>query len=348
MKSHNHLYPAFHIRKWVDNGGLIYDKIENQSREVDSQNDFSSVFYYSLGKEDCILEDRIAKFEGRISTIIKKIDKSNDKITLSGKELELLKLYCVLCGSRHEYTCEVIRSDESNYYQSNNYLWGLHRTNNQKDAVKITEMIMDDFDKINVLPNDIESWIKFDYFDPNYIYSHFTTGLHVVILRTDENSLCVSDRFCIIENTMDSDFLYSYVPVSPSTALLLVKTKYYFDVQQYFYTLKRLSRKYGAITPDKYLSSIFYVDDNYNYENLLLCSYSHVKSAVHVEDTDIIRSKASIVTVKIKKMPIEIVRQFNSIFCEDGNKILYCNKNELDVARKTKVPGRDIVMEPIF
>ena len=40
---------------------------------------------------------------------------------LTGKELELLKLYCVLCGSRHSFTSEVIKEDVSGIYQSNNY-----------------------------------------------------------------------------------------------------------------------------------------------------------------------------------------------------------------------------------
>lgn len=51
MKKHNHLYPAFHIRKWTALGGQIYDKIKGESREINPQDDYSLKYYYSLGEK---------------------------------------------------------------------------------------------------------------------------------------------------------------------------------------------------------------------------------------------------------------------------------------------------------
>lgn len=149
MKIHNHLYPAFHIRKWAASGGQIYDKTKGESREINPQEDYSLKYYYSLGEENSELEDRISIFEARIGELIKEIDQAEGSIKLSGKEIELLKLYCILCGSRHQFTSEVITEDESGIYVSNNYLYGLHKVETQEEAVKLTKIIMDDFDKIN-------------------------------------------------------------------------------------------------------------------------------------------------------------------------------------------------------
>ena len=56
-------------------------------------------------------------------------------------------------------------------------------------------------------------------------------NLHLCIFRNTENNIALSDVFAIIENTIDSDHLYTYIPVSPKTALFLVKTKYYITVE---------------------------------------------------------------------------------------------------------------------
>ena len=45
MKIHNHLYPAFHIRKWAASGGQIYDKTKGESREINPQEDYSLKYY---------------------------------------------------------------------------------------------------------------------------------------------------------------------------------------------------------------------------------------------------------------------------------------------------------------
>ena len=48
------------------------------------------------------------------------------------------------------------------------------------------------------------------------------------------------------------------------------------------------------------------------------------------------------VKIKVDNFPDDIFRQFNSIYCEDGEKILYCNENELEFALKHKLACREI------
>ena len=43
---------------------------------------------------------------------------------------------------------------------------------------------------------------------------------------------------------MDLDHLYSYVLITPTSALLLVKTKYYFDNETFVNAKRRLSLKH--------------------------------------------------------------------------------------------------------
>lgn len=82
-------------------------------------------------------------------------------------------------------------------------------------------------------------------------------GQHLAIIRSEDKWMCISERCAIIENTLDSDYLYTYVPVSPKTAILLVKTKYYLSQKNYDESRKRLSFKNGGSRPDPYLSVIF-------------------------------------------------------------------------------------------
>src|SRR5690554_6165131 len=106
MKINNHYLPRFHIKKWKDLGGKLYNKNTDRTRKI-NQLDFSKKNYYSTDGTDS-LENRIAKFESYISEIIRKIDGENESINLTGKQLYLLKLYCAFCSYRHQFTSEVI------------------------------------------------------------------------------------------------------------------------------------------------------------------------------------------------------------------------------------------------
>lgn len=342
QKKNNHLYPRFHIKKWLDSGGRIYNKNTKKIRYCRAEKDYTSRYYYSLGEGNSKLEDKISKFESYIAPIISRIDESEFEVKLTGKELELLKLYCVLCGSRHEYTSEVIKEDESGIYQSNNYLWGLHRAKTQKEAVAITEMIIQDFERIYNLNDDIESQASSQIIFPEYMYSAFTTGLHIAIGRAESPMLCISDRFCIIENTIDSDFLYSYVPISPRTALFLVKSKYYIDREAFENTKIRFGNKYGGGIPDPYLSIILGIYKNYDVEDKLFCSYYNDSSQANTEGTYVGINLVKEANVKINTLPKFVFKQFNSIFCEDGTKILFCDEQEMRFALNNRLCCRTV------
>ena len=343
-KKNNHLYPKFHIKKWIDLGGKIFNKKTGNIRKWYSSVDYTMKYYYSLGEKNSELEDRISKFESYIAPIILKIDKAENEVALTGKELELLKLYCVLCGSRHSFTSEVITEDDSGIYQSNNYLWGLHRAKDQNQAIGVTKQIISDFEKIISLDDDIESQISFDIIDPKFAYSIYTIGLHIAIGRSETPMLCISDRFCIIENTLDSDFLYSYMPISPKTALFLVKSKYYIDQETFEHTKDRFGRIYGSGHPDQYLSIIMGSSKKYDVEDALFCSYYRVRSSVHIQETYISRNRAKQVKAKISVLPNFVFKQFNSIFCEDGTKILFCDEEELRFALSHQLNCRKITV----
>ena len=339
QKRHNHLYPAFHIRKWRNRGGKLYNKESGTIRKIRAQ-DFSEDFYYSNGKEDSALEDRLAHFEEYVAPLIKRVDESEERISLTGKELEILKLYCVLCADRHHNMSEVIKEDESGLYESNRYLFGVHRAENPELAVAWTERLIEDFERLKNEDDAISSPIDPDVLNTDSRCSPYTFGLHLVIARCDTPSICISDRFGVIENTMDSDFLYVYLPISPVTALLLVKSKYYLTKAAFNKTKRHFGNKYGYGVPDPYISEIFY-----GFEEKLFCSYATARLNVLADPAqEVPQRTAKQVTILIQTLPKSIVRAFNSIFCEDGEKILFCEQEELDIAINNPLPCRSVTV----
>ncbi len=333
MKQNNHLYPAFHIRKWIGQGGRIYDKdeaVDNRIRRVNPRKDFSAKYYYSLGEKDDGLENRISSFEREIAPLIEQIDDATKSVNLTRKQLELLKLYCSLCANRHANTCEVIKSDESGIYRSNNYLIGTHRIETQNDAVEVTAMIVNEFERKKAISKETNN-------DNNKQYLNaFTFGLHLAIFRSEAPILMISDRFCILENTIDSDHLYSYIPISPRTALLLVKSKYYYDFDHFESTCIRFGNKYGLGTPDPYLSDLLGAEVGLYEDRLFRAAFKDELMTEPADDT------CESLYVKIQHLPKEVFRLFNSIYCEDGKIILYCDKEELEFALSHKLKCRDI------
>ena len=326
VKENNHLYPAFHIRKWITSDGKIYDKSlnkENKIREIIKKKDFTEKFYYSLGEVDDELENRIGEFERVFAPIIQKIVEAKNSVQFSAIELELLKLYCYLCACRQDKTCEVIKNDESCVYKSNNYLFGTPKIETQDAVIGITEKILDEFERI-----------KNNFVDGTTTI--FTAGLHVAIVRAKEPIIMISDRISIIENTMDSNHLYTYIPISPYMAVLLVKSKYYYDEDAFNNTKIRFGIEYGDGSPDEYLSDLFGAEVG-NYESSLFCDYyTDSTLSKHCE-----RENSSLY-IKIHNLPKDIFRLFNSIYCEDGTKILFCDEEELNFALKHSLYCRNI------
>lgn len=330
MKENNHYYPHFHIKNWLTKSGyMLYDKGINQARTYKKREDFAEKFYYSLGKEDCALEDKISEYEQYISKIIKKIIESKCKIELSLKEIELLKLYCVFTTSRQHFTTEVIKSDPSEIYKSNDYIIGTHRLSNPNEVVKICEEIYKNFEIIkNMDENEV---IKALDNNPFNSLSEFTYGLHLNIFKSNKNSFCISNICAIIENTMDSNHLFVYFPISPNRALILIKTKYYKDIFTYYKTLKLMEKIYFATSPDKWISSIFGEDTSS--EKLLLPTYKFENNSW---------------SIKIQALPHNIIEKFNSIFYEDGKLFLYVNAKDLKHAQNHQLAGREIEIKPIL
>lgn len=147
IKKKNHLLPRMIIKRWEEKDGKIFDKENYLSREIDKL-DYSEKYYYSLGKEDDVLENRISKFEAYVGNLLKRINISVTQIELTEKEMEMLKLYVLLQSCRTHNTSPVIISDESGIYQKNNYLFGVPLVETQESAVKLTSMICDEFDRI--------------------------------------------------------------------------------------------------------------------------------------------------------------------------------------------------------
>lgn len=137
-------------------------------------------------------------------------------------------------------------------------------------------------------------------------------GLHLVIVKNNSNAFLISETTAIIECTMDSDFLFSYIPVSPNISLLLVKSKYFFNQENIEYTKVRFGKKYGYGSPDPYISEA--INDS------KLCFNAEIKNNHKV-------------IINYVELTEEEVWFFNSIIFEDGVRILYSNQSALDKAK---------------
>ena len=324
-KENNHYYPLLHIKNWLKQTNYkLFDKNINDNRTYKKQEDFTIKLYYSLGKEDSTLEDNLSKFEKYIAKLIDKIKNSKCNVNLSLKEIELLKLYCVFAACRQHFTTEVIKLDPTEIYQSNDYIIGTHRILTQEEVVKTCENIYTEFERIKQM--DDNTLNKALNNNPFNSLSDFTYGLHLNIFKNNKNSLCVSDKCAIIENTMDSNHLFVYIPISPNRALMLIKTKYYKDKETYKKYLKFLGELNFATHLDEWISVIF-SEDNANFENLLFPTYKIEKNNW---------------MLKIQALPNNIVKKFNSIFYEDGILFLYVNEKDLEHAKIHQLNCREI------
>ena len=313
IKINNHLLPRMVIKRWEENNGKIFNKEENKIRKVNKY-DYSEKYYYSLGKKDDELENKISTFESYIGNILKQLNEAQSSIELTKKDIEILKLYVILQSCRNNNTSPVIKNDESGIYLNNNYLFGVPLVITQEEAVQVTTKICDEFNRIKNLNDNI-----------NEITSSFCYELHLVIVTNENNEFIISETTSIIECTMDSDYLFTYVPISPKLGLILAKSKYYFSEKHIEHTKQRFGNKYGNGTLDSYLSVLL------NDSKLI---YNGIE----------INNKIKFDFVKLTK---EEIYSLNSIIYEDGNKILFCNESSLEEA-KNKNLVREIYIEDIF
>ncbi|MGM9880993.1 MAG: DUF4238 domain-containing protein [Bacilli bacterium] len=308
-KKNNHLLPRMVIKRWEEHNGKIFDKETNQIREVE-QLDYSKEYYYSLGKVDDELENRISVFEGYIGRILKQLNEATDKVELSEKDMEILKLYACLQSCRNDSTSSYINEDESGIYQNNNYIFGTPVISTQDEAVKLTTLICDEFERIKKLDNNMKYNYNYRFMNFGGINSMMVMGLHLVIVGNDSNEFLVSETTAVVECTLDGDYLFTYVPVSPKIGLILAKSKYFYTKDEIENTKVRLGMKYGG-WPDPYLSEV--LDD----EKLIFYG----------------KPNSGKVTFKIVKLDITEIVKLNTVIYEDGHKILFSNEDALKNAK---------------
>lgn len=311
-KIHNHLLPRMVIKRWEDEKARIFVKnaILPFSRPVHKY-DYSEQYYYSLGKEDSELEDRISSFETYVGRLLKKLNNANGSIELLEKDMEILKLYVVLQSCRNESTSSYIKSDAFGIYQNNNYLFGVPLLSTQKEVIDYTKTICDEFERIKDEKNDADYSYEYRIIAPGKLNSYLCLGLHLVIVNNSSNGFIISDTTAVIECTMDSDYLYTYVPVSPKIGLLLVKSKYFWNLETIEYTKARFGDKYGNGNPDPWLSDA-------------------------IQDSKLIyngKTNNHLVTLSIVNLSKAETYHLNSVIYEDGNKILYSNDDSLKISK---------------
>ena len=308
-KKNNHLLPRMVIKRWEEKDGKIYVKKDNKIRKVRPL-DYSKKYYYSLGKVDDELENRISVFESYVGNLLKQLNDADGKIEITEKDMEILKLYVILQSCRNDNTSPFIKEDESGFYQNNNYIIGIPLISTQEEAVQVTSIICNEFERIKQL-NQGEKY-SYDYrmFKAEGINSPLCFGQHLVIVSNDKNEFLVSETTAVIECTMDGDYLFTYVPVSPKIGLILAKSKYFYTKDVIETTKDRLGIKYSG-TPDPYLSVV-------------------------LRDSKLIfngKAKEGKVTLDIVKLTKNEIVSLNNVIYEDGDNILFSNETSLNNAK---------------
>lgn len=320
VKTNNHLLPRMVIKRWEEHNGKIYDKIKNKIRKV-GQLDYSEKYYYSLGKIDDTLENRISHFERYIGNLLKELDEAIDSIELSEKDMEILKLYVFLQSCRNNNTSPYILSDESGLYKNNEYIFGVPLVSTQESAVSITSRICDEFERINRLDKNAKYSYDYRFLTGGEINSPLLWGLHLVIVNNKNNAFLVSETTSIIECSIDNNFMFAYVPVSPKIGLILAKSKYFYDMNQIEYTKVLFGRKYGNYYPDPRLSEVI-CDKKLTFNGSILDGK---------------------VKIKFNELSKVEVYNLNSVIYEDGNNILFSSEEALKDSKLIN-PKRQIIL----
>lgn len=230
--------------------------------------------------------------------------------------MEILKLYAFLQSCRNDNTSTYIIEDESGIYKNNNYIFGVPLISTQDEAIKVTSLICDEFEKIK---NKSKYNYDYRFMTVNGINSLLEFGLHLVIVSNDKNEFLISETTAVIECTIDGDYLFTYVPVSPKIGLILAKSKYFYTRETIEYTKNRLGMKHCGF-PDTYLSEI--LED----EKLIF--------NVVIKDGE--------VTFDIVRLDVSEIIKLNTVIYEDGQKI-FSNEDALNSAKINNLSRKIII-----
>lgn len=338
-KTKNHLIPAFHIRKWIDGKRVLYNTKQNTYSELTQDIFFEENYYDAAGERE--LEDRISTFEAYVGKLIKKIDDCDGEVKLKGNDLTILKFYCMFCACRQEKTTEIILDDDFGMYRSNNYLFGVPRLTEKKEVISFVKLLLDEFDMAKK-PENFNFYSLLNRFQRVFTNArnsiHMSMiNLHLSIVRSENEGLLIGDVFAIIENTIDSDHLYTYIPMSPKTGFLLVKTKYYKDYNTLEYSKRRLASNNGGVK-DPYLSVVFAS----SMERELICSYSYEELFVSIKPMFIERKNYDLVSVEIVKISRSSEFMLNGVMVNDSEYVIVQDKRIVDFANKNIMDFRHI------
>lgn len=174
-----------------------------------------------------------------------------------------------------------------------------------------------------------------ELFLDNDIYINLSM-LHLSIIRSNEVEFTISNIFTVIENTLDNEHLYSYTPISPISAILLVQSLYYIDEQTLEHHKNKSNFLKGKTRPDPYLSAIFcssICEGKYS-EADLICSY------------DVTDEETNYTEIYIKHVLDEVAIYMSSIMFEDCQRIVFIKENTLKYAKSIRSNFRDITMGP--
>lgn len=310
----NHYFPKYNLKYWKEIDSKLYDKKTKKDRNFNPGNNFQlHKFYYFDGTPQ--IEKRLGKIENYMSQILKKISDSinENSIELSKYEISFIQLFLFLQASRQLNTTEVIKSDESGIYQSNNFLFGV-RNLKDKEEMKYS---------MSSLINALESFIEEKTSEYLELWLHMQVhSTHLVIAKNNSNYICQSDVCCIIENDIDSNHMYTYFPQTPKIAFFLVKSKYFYRA---WHRSKYLNR-YN----DEVISPILT-----NLETGLICQYN--KEGFFEDSATYFFPSGPINFSKLKKEKIKlnffelsklIVDKYNKILFDDGEIFIHNQKTD--------------------
>ncbi|WP_027063299.1 DUF4238 domain-containing protein [Mesoplasma seiffertii] len=221
VKRSQHYIPRFFIKNWITDGNVYnyYNKKENMNKKGNIKNPNNDIFQEHYFYENELLffineiENKLSQMENAASLVINKIinSRNNDFLSLSRKELVILKIYVLLQKIRSKsFKKKLDKNNETNVFLNDlNYLY---------------EKIFFPIVKENKVFNKFEENFKDKYVNLNLKYLFKDTYLNIIHLDDSiEQGFVTSDlASCRFPN--DQNMAFEFFPLSPKTAIVFVKT----------------------------------------------------------------------------------------------------------------------------